>query len=64
MSVNHDPSKRSLRAANDNAPEKPNIVINIPKNLPITIVEVELFDRLIFNLRELTANDEKSPQGD
>lgn len=57
MSVRKNPKKRVLSAANDNQPGEQRIVVDFPKNLPISIVEVELFDQLISSLECLTAND-------
>jgi len=61
MSVSHTQGKKKLCAANDNSFGKSCIIINLPENTPISIVEVEVFDRLISNLKELTANDDIEP---
>lgn len=58
MSVSHDSNKRALHAANDNSLGERSVSMNFPANPPISIVEVELFDRLISNLAELAANDD------
>jgi hypothetical protein len=64
MSVSSRTRKKKLRAANDNLPEKHSIVMNFPDTPPVYTVEVEVFDRLILNLRELTANDNEQPSKD
>ena len=61
MSVSHDSKKRALHAANDISPGERSVSMNFPEYPPISIVEVELFDRLISNLAELAANDDEKP---
>ncbi len=63
MSVSHHPKKRPLSAANDNSSGENRIIIDFSENLPVSIVEVELFDRLISNLRSLAANDDEKLSG-
>jgi hypothetical protein len=64
MSVSSRTHKKKLRAANDNLPEKHSVVMNFPDTPPVSVVEVEVFDRLILNLRVLTANDNEQPSQD
>lgn len=59
------PHKRRLVAANDNErPHKPlRVVVDIPPDLPIQLVEIEVFAQLLDSLDLVAANDNEEPQG-
>ena len=59
------PHKRGLTPANDNErPHKPlRVVVEIPPDLPIQPVEIELFAQLLDSLDLTAANDNEEPQG-
>jgi hypothetical protein len=62
MSVPH---KKPIRAANDNEPPHKGlrVVMEIPRHLPIQLVEIEVMAQLLDSLGDLAANDnEESPQ--
>ncbi len=61
MSVSNRTNKKKRRAANDNLPEAHSVIMNFPETPPVSVVEVEVFDRLILSLRVLTANDNEEP---
>lgn len=53
------PHKKGLIAANDNAkPHKPlGVVVDIPPDLPIQLVEIEVIAQLLDSLCDIAAND-------
>lgn len=55
------PGKRQQPAVNDNG-NAPKIRVMVAENLPLNTVEVEIFDTLISNIDELTANDNEMPR--
>jgi hypothetical protein len=59
------PHKRRLVPANDNErPHKPlRVVVDIPPDLPIQLVEIEVFAQLLDSLDLVAANDNEERQG-
>lgn len=53
-------SSKPLLAANDNG-KTPQIRVMIVETQPLNMIEVEIFDALISNTGELTANDNEPP---
>ncbi len=58
------PHKRGLVPANDNErPHKPlRVVVDIPPDLPIQLVEIEVFAQLLNSLDLVADNDNEEPQ--
>ena len=58
------PHRRQLVPANDNErPHKPlRVVVDIPPDLPIQPVEIEVFAQLLDSLAPVAANDNEEPQ--
>lgn len=57
------PKRKSLKPANDNE-ETPQIRAQGLDGLPLTVAEVEIFDALISNIRDLTAANDNKPASD
>ena len=57
------PHRKPLRAANDNAPPHKGlrVVVDIPRALPIQLVEVEVIAQLLDSLDDLAVNDNEEP---
>jgi len=61
MSAPH--KKRPMPANDNNRPHKPlGVVIDIPPDLPIQLVEVEVFAQLLDSLELAAANDNEEPR--
>jgi len=61
MSARDKTSTQKLRAANDNL-EKTRIVLANFCEMPlISVIEAEIFDQLISDLQDITANDNFKP---
>ena len=59
------PHKKPLRPANDNDPPHKGlrVITDIPRDLPIQLVEIEVIAQLLDSLGGLAANDnEEQPQ--
>ncbi|PHS21042.1 MAG: hypothetical protein COA85_13430 [Robiginitomaculum sp.] len=61
MSVSNRTHKQKLRAANDNLQKKRIVLANFSEMPLISTVEVEVFDQLISDLQDITANDNSKP---
>lgn len=48
-----------LTPANDSEASSRRVVLKMPKILPVSVIEVEIFDALISNLEDLLANDNR-----
>jgi hypothetical protein len=61
----NSPHKRRFIPANDNQrPHKPlRAIVEIPPDLPIQLVEIEVFAQLLDSLDLVAANDNEEPQG-
>ena len=61
MSVSNRTHKQKLRAANDNLQKTRIVLANFSEIPLISMVEVEVFDQLISDLQDITANDNVKP---